>query len=176
MEFGQLTVVNSTISNNITGTSADGGGGIYNVGPITLTNTTVSGNQTEGSGGGILNIGGQTVIATFTNSTIARNYSGSNSDSGGGISTSAFSSTTILKLVNTIVAGNLRSSGTISSDIFGPIDTGSSFNLIGDGTGMTGMSNGSGGNQVGTAAAPINPRLGALPTMEAQRRHLRSLQ
>src|SRR5262249_34310098 len=35
-------------------------------------------------------------------------------------------------------------------------------NLIGDGTGMTGLVNGVNGNQVGTAANPIDPRLGPL--------------
>jgi hypothetical protein len=38
----------------------------------------------------------------------------------------------------------------------------SSYNLIGDGTGMSGISNGELGNQVGTGASPIDPELGPL--------------
>jgi hypothetical protein len=39
----------------------------------------------------------------------------------------------------------------------------SAFNLVGDGTGLTGMSNNdANGNMVGTAQAPIDPRLGPL--------------
>src|SRR5262249_21395336 len=38
----------------------------------------------------------------------------------------------------------------------------SAYNLIGDGSGATGLDNGANGNQVGTAAARIDPRLGPL--------------
>jgi hypothetical protein len=48
------------------------------------------------------------------------------------------------------------------SDVNGPVDPTSAFNLIGDGTGLTGISNGVAGNQVGTDAQPINPELGPL--------------
>ena len=47
-------------------------------------------------------------------------------------------------------------------DISGKLSSGSN-NLIGDGTGMTGISNGDANhNQVGTAALPIDPMLGPL--------------
>jgi hypothetical protein len=44
----------------------------------------------------------------------------------------------------------------------GALDPGGDYNLIGDGTGMTGLSNGVNGNLVGSAAAPIDPLLGPL--------------
>jgi len=47
-------------------------------------------------------------------------------------------------------------------DVYGELDPGGDYNLIGDGTGMTGLSNGVNGNLVGSADAPIDPLLGPL--------------
>ena len=63
-----------------------------------------------------------------------------------------------LTLVNTIVAGNSASNG---PDISGYV-AGGSNNLIGIGDGMTGLTNGVNGNQVGTSGSPIDPDLGTL--------------
>jgi hypothetical protein len=67
---------------------------------------------------------------------------------------------TRLTLVNTIVAQK-RTDGT-GPDIFALLDGTSHHNLIGDGSGMSGISNGINGNLVGTGASPIDPRLGPL--------------
>jgi hypothetical protein len=63
------------------------GGGIYNTGALTISNSTISGNivkgQVVGSGGGILNLG----TLTVNNSTISGNgASGGSAGFGGGIS------------------------------------------------------------------------------------------
>jgi hypothetical protein len=58
---------------------------------------------------------------------------------------------------NTLIAGNFR--GATRDDVSGALDPGGDYNLIGDGTGMTGCSNGVNGNQVGSASAPIDPLL-----------------
>jgi len=71
---GTLTVTNSTISGNATDRW---GGGIYNTGTLTVMNSTISGNSVPYTGSGILNAG----TATVTNATIASNRSGT----GGGI-------------------------------------------------------------------------------------------
>ena len=71
---GTLTVANSTFSGN---RSTVGGGGIYNGGTLTVTNSTFSGNSAGNQGGGILNDS----TLTVTNST----FSGNNAPSGGGI-------------------------------------------------------------------------------------------
>ena len=68
-----LNIMNSTVSNNIV--AASSGGGIFNVGSLALTNSTLSGN-TANSGGGLENYqgyGGPGVTATITNSTISGN-------------------------------------------------------------------------------------------------------
>jgi hypothetical protein len=66
-------------------------------------------------------------------------------------------------LHDTLIAGNFRgATGTTPDDVYGSLNPGGDYNLIGDGTGMTGLVNGVNGNQVGTADHPIDPRLGPL--------------
>jgi hypothetical protein len=78
---------------------------------------------------------------------------------GGGISTFE----TVTTLHNTIVAGNFRrQAAPVRDDIDGNVHASSSHNLIGDGTGMTGVSGGSNGNQVGSNTAALDARLGFL--------------
>src|SRR5260370_28523145 len=47
-------------------------------------------------------------------------------------------------------------------DVYGALGPNGDYNLIGDGTDMTGLSNGGNGILVGSAAAPIDPLLGPL--------------
>jgi len=66
-------------------------------------------------------------------------------------------------LHNTLIAGNfMGATGTTRDDVLGALNAGGDYNLIGDGTGMTGLHNGVNGNLVGSAAAPIDPLLGPL--------------
>src|SRR5262249_53313882 len=65
-----------------------------------------------------------------------------------------------LNLQNTLVAGNRAPSG---PDLCGDAQAGSRSNLVGSGdSSLTGISNGVGGNLIGTRAEPIDPRLGPL--------------
>ena len=112
---GTLTLTNSTVSGN----NADGdGGGIYNAngGTATLTNITVSGNNAgvDGDGGGVFNDGGGTM--TLTNSTVSGNNAG---DDAGGVRNANAGT---MMLTNTTVSGNnagdggggIRNSGTLT--------------------------------------------------------------
>jgi hypothetical protein len=66
-------------------------------------------------------------------------------------------------LHDTLIAGNFQgATGTTRDDVSGPLDPSGDYNLIGDGTGMTGLSNGVNGNLVGSADNPIDPQLGPL--------------
>jgi hypothetical protein len=85
---------------------------------------------------------------TLTDCTVVSNIA---SATGGGIYLSATA-----KLTNTIVAQNG------GGDVLGAVDPGSANNLVGIATGLTGISDGSQGNQVGTAQAPIDPLLASL--------------
>jgi hypothetical protein len=60
---------------------------------------------------------------------------------------------------NSILASNTAAT---APDLSGPVDAHSSYNLIGDGSGSSGIADGTNGNQVGTAASPIDPLLGPL--------------
>ena len=96
---GTLSASNVTISEN---TASFPGGGVYNcmICTTTLTNVTISGNQTTQSvGGGIYNDGGG--ILSLTNVTVAHN---TDAGTGGGIFHSSSSSD--LTLRNVIVADN----------------------------------------------------------------------
>jgi autotransporter-associated beta strand protein len=150
---GNITINNSTITNN---NSASNGAGInVEVGYaniLTLVNDTIDGNgktTTPLDGGGLF-FGSGTL--TVTNCTIANNQG----TIGGGIFFAGGTGT----LTNTIVAKN---TATTDNDIHGPVNPASSFNLIGDGTGLAGISNGdANSNQVGTSAIPIDPLLAPL--------------
>jgi CSLREA domain-containing protein len=172
---GTLTLTNSTVSGN-TASGGGSGGGIYNGGTLTLTNSTISGN-TASVGGGIFGEGGALTLTnstlsgntassfgggielengtlTLTNSTVSGNTSGSD---GGGINLGSGSTGTSR---NTLIAGNSASGS--GPDVFNFLNsfTSQGHNLIGIGDGSAGFTGT--GDQVGTGALPIDPRLGPL--------------
>ncbi len=118
MNFGTLTVTNSTISGN-SAFGNIGGGGIYNSGTLTLTSSTISGNSASiiGGGGGIANDG----TLTVTNSTISGN-SASNAGIGGG--GGIFNNGT-LTVTNSTISGNsaLIGGGILNSGILNYTNT-----------------------------------------------------
>ena len=99
---GTLTVANS----NISGNSANFGGGIYNQSTLTVSNSTLSGNSATSDGGGIFNDG----TLTVTNSTLSSNSATSD---GGGIFNHSFSTITV---TNSTLSGN--SANTSGGGIF----------------------------------------------------------
>ena len=165
--YGELEVIASQFQSNVGyfpyyyyldgGTGK--GAGIYNfeTGVVDIANSLFANNN----GGGMVNCGHMTVVS----STITQNVA----VFGGGIATHSES---ITELYNTIVAGNETGMGSIglkgdNPDIGGilydnPEVSGSfigSNNLIGDGTGLSGLVDGVDGNQIGTAESPIDPGL-----------------
>ncbi len=172
----------STISGNVaTGSTAGGnGGGIFNQDSLTVEDSTLSGNSANNQGGGILSEGtlfvyqstlsGNTALSNgggisisggssgdIENSTITNNLA--TSGSGGGLFNDALSD---VYLESTIVAGNFKTDTTTPDDVDGPLNTDSQFNLIGVGDTLTGITTGNQGNQIGTAATPLDALLGAL--------------
>jgi hypothetical protein len=143
-----LTLTNSTLSGN---SAAWEGGGLY-LAPnssATLVNSTLSGDSVSGKGlgGGIFTQGG----LSLTNSTLSGNYA---YHFGGGVYSLG---TTALN--NTLIASN-KTAG-FAPDILAPstMPVSGSFNLIGDGEDLYGLSAGVNGNQIGTPQNPINPLL-----------------
>jgi hypothetical protein len=152
---GTLTVTGSTFSGNTARSSGSGffagGGGVVNFGGVTLTDDTFSGNSadggsfTSGVGGAVDNGGTLSVVSATLSGNSAAGNSGSR---GGGLVGGG-------GLRNTIVAGNAAPS---APDVSGAVQS-QGHNLIGDGTGGSGYD---ATDQVGTSAAPIDPRLGPL--------------
>jgi large repetitive protein len=110
-----MTVRNSIISGN-SSSSSIAGGGISNIGTLTLQNSTVSGNSASGSAGGIFNNG----TLTLQNSTVSGNTSAS---MGGGIvnnsgqltlQNSTISGNSALNNSNAARAGGISNSGTVT--------------------------------------------------------------
>jgi hypothetical protein len=154
--YGMLTVTGSTLSGN---SAFSYGGGIDNDGTLTVSNSTLSGNSAR-YGGGIITSGTEPV--TLTNVTLTANRAingGGGFPGGGGFRGGGLAAV----LHNTLIAGNFNgATGTTSDDVYGTLDPLGDYNLIGDGTGMTGLSNGVNGNLVGSADTPIDPLLGPL--------------
>jgi CSLREA domain-containing protein len=145
------SISGSTISGN---SAAVYGGGIYNNNAkVVPLNSTVSGN-TAVFGGGIWSV--QEGILFMIHSTVAEN----GAETGGGIGTLGGGEVSVF---NSLVARNTASN--IEPDVSKAASTSlvARFNLIGDGTG-SGMVDGVDGNQVGTGAALIDPKLGRLAT------------
>jgi hypothetical protein len=116
---------------------------------MSLTNCTITGNTAPDSGGGLYNNASGTM--SLVNCTVSGNSAGVN---GSGLYISPGATAT---LTSTIVAG-----GNAAGDIRGVLNAASANDLIGSGAGMTGISDGSQGNQIGTAQSPINPLLAPL--------------
>jgi parallel beta-helix repeat protein len=102
-DLGSLTLTNCTVSGN---SASNRGGGLYSPsgasGTTTLTDCTVSGNSAAGSGGG-LGMRSLDMALTLTNCTVSGNSSGFN---GGGMQ--VFGTTTLTKCT---VSGNTAASG-----------------------------------------------------------------
>ena len=184
--IGSTVLNNCTLSNN----SAHSGGAIgcidfysyTSTGPVTLNDCTISGNKAVSDGGGVYV--GMSDEATLNNSTISGNtaargggvymnptgeltsvnstISGNTAVAGGGVFTNEPDNyVPSLKLDNTIIAGNISHS--LDGDVVGAVSPSSVNNVIGNGAGIiAGTRNNYNGNQVGTAAAPINPMLAPL--------------
>ena len=168
---GTVTLTSSTVSRQRCPPS---GGGLCVTATATLTNSTVSGNTAIIDGGGLF----VTTTATLTNSTVSGN---SITGQGGGIDANNADPAQrhrhrqqrpyrrrrlprerrTSSVRNTIIAENLVDLVGIGPDVSGAFTSGG-HNLIGDGSGSTGFVNGTNGDQVGTSANPIDPKLAPL--------------
>ena len=167
---GKVSITTSTLSANPA--NVDGGGIYNNFGTVNMTNSTLSANSVTGTGGGIENHSGGLNI---TNSTLsgnsADNGGGIRTDDGGGITmTNSTLSANSARFVggsdfegddasvsNTIIAKNTDTGG--APDCNGEVSS-KGYNLIGNSTGATITP--TTGDQIGTAASPIDPLLGPL--------------
>jgi CSLREA domain-containing protein len=165
---GTLTVRDTLVNGNSAGASGPNGGGvgggIDNSGTLTMTNSTISGNSTTGAGGngaGLWNA----ASATLANCSVVFNSSFSTF---GGAGIHQFNSSSVVNIRNTIVAHNSLSGDPNGTDLDSTqpyISQG--HNLIRNADGSSGFN---ASDQLGTALAPLDPKLGPLannggPTM-----------
>lgn len=136
------TVIDSTIARNTFG-GIETEFATATTSKLNVVNSTISGN-TGGPG-----ISLSRVTLNVSNSTIVQNE-------GSGIRGTLTSNTGTWTVKSSIIAGN-----TAFSDVSGAF-TSAGFNLIGKAEGATGFSNGINNDQVGTSAAPVDPKLDAL--------------
>jgi hypothetical protein len=166
--LGTLTVSASTLCCN----QARVGGGLFNYQPLTsmnsltVSNSTIAWSSSSYSGGGLfIESLSSSAPVTLTNVTISANWAntGDQGANGGGLFITSLPAAALPVLRNTLIAGNFSGpTGATRDDVFGAVDGSSSHNLIGDGTRMTGITNGVSGNLVGSADSPIDPLLGPL--------------
>jgi CSLREA domain-containing protein len=134
LNVGALTITNSKVSNNF---ATSGGGGIYNAGSLTIVNSIFSGASLVASsdaGGAIFNSGSTTSI---TNSTFSANFT---TNAGGAIYNSSASPMTI---TNSTFSGN-TSNGNSGGAIYNSTTltiTNSTFSGNSAGIGGGGISN-----------------------------------
>jgi len=171
-----IVIERSTFSDNAASHENGGGGGLKVLRTAaTIRASTVSGNWANASGGGLViyAIPSAASLALF-DSTVTRNRADEDAagsgEEGGGISFAIdASSSATFAIGNTIVAENEASGTTPVPDLDLPVEVSLSnhgFNLIGDNAGAAfdfpaGAPNAA-DDYVGTTAAPIDPRLGAL--------------
>lgn len=159
----QLTVLRSTISNNLAFTV--GGGIAISDGPgktlnsASVIDSTITDNQANTTGGGIKTA--NSVSLTVRDSTIAHNQA---TQAGGGLVYASGSGPTVtppVMLTNTIVAANTADTAPDCRLAQGVNDGG--HNLIGalDAT-CPGITDGVNGDQAGTPNSPLDPGLGQL--------------
>jgi hypothetical protein len=147
VDGGIAIIINSTLSGNFTTSGNGSAGGIYlNGAQLNFINSTLSGNTSQ-RGGGLAGSGSTNLI----NSTLTGNTA---TLDGGAI---FYSQNHPVQIRNTIIAGN--SAVDSGPDVIGKL-TSQGYNLIGNNSGTTITP--TAGDQIGTAAAPINPQLGPL--------------
>jgi CSLREA domain-containing protein len=143
-----LTLADSTIANN---TAQENGGGLLIGGYARLSNVTIVGNRSGNLGGGLYFFASSQ--STVSNATIAGNAAAL---TGGGVFAENPAFIGIApKVASSILAGNTAAH---QPDCSGSLD--SSYDLIGNGAGCFGPAGSH--NKVGTAASPIDPKLGPL--------------
>ncbi|HYE15589.1 MAG TPA: choice-of-anchor Q domain-containing protein [Pyrinomonadaceae bacterium] len=172
LDGGSATMTNCIVSGNTTGLSPAGtngyGGGIENSAALVIRNSTISGN-TGNAAGAILN----RLALNMVNSTVSGNLL-----NGSGAAIASSDSFSSLRLTNSTIAFNAgqglhgntgsgfirntiiaRNAGGVGHDAFGTFNS-QGNNIVGVADGSEGFT--AAGDQTGTSAAPLDPKLGPL--------------
>ncbi|HVB25087.1 MAG TPA: choice-of-anchor Q domain-containing protein, partial [Ktedonobacteraceae bacterium] len=153
-EPANLTVTNSTISNNVADGHQGGdgsGGGIYNDATLTVINTTFWHNEASYAGGGILSLDNKSDSAMISFCTLYANTA----EKGGGIWATSFLDNGDVTISSSIVADNSARRG---PDIFGTLIS-NGYNMVENFAGSVGL-NPRTDQQVTFANLGVQPTLG----------------
>jgi CSLREA domain-containing protein len=152
-----FTVINgSTFTDNAVAVQ-DGGALSIGGSSLVVTNSTFSANSAGRNGGAIHTAA---VTSTLINVTVSGNVADASDDgngNGGGVH-----SINAMTLRDSLLANNTDSGGEAPDCFTRDSFDSDGFNLIGIGAGCFGVSDGVNGDQVGTAAQPIDPLLASL--------------
>lgn len=155
---GTGTISNSAFFGNVSG--GDGGALTLSDKAYTISNTTFANNYAAGSGSAIRTYDAN--VSAF-NVTITNNTADSDQNGTGNGSFSRNSAEPVeTTFYNSIIADNQDLSPNVNDkkpDYFGVLNANTRNTIIGNNNGMTGITNGINGNQVGTPATPLDPRL-----------------
>jgi len=146
--FGAGTIDQSTISDNV----AMVAGGVLSNGTLVMTNSTLSGNRSNGVGGGLVH-NNPTGIATLVNVTVTDNVADDDAD-GGGDGGGIVNEGGDLRVKGSIVAGNVDRGGE-APDCVGVLDS-LGYNLVESPTGCTFL------GDTATNLLAVDPLLGPL--------------
>ncbi|NER78734.1 MAG: DUF4347 domain-containing protein [Leptolyngbya sp. SIO1D8] len=111
-----LEINETTLSGGVAnaGGSGDDGGAIFNLGTLTINDSTITGNRAADDGGGIqsFNVNANAAAVTINNSTISGNTAGGN---GGGLSNTTFTGSptngSVMTINNSTITGNSANVG-----------------------------------------------------------------
>ncbi len=134
---GTVTVSNSTLSGN----DASNGGGIYNAGgTLTISNSILSGNSAK-YGGGVYNAGGSVIVSNH--STLSGNYASPDYFGHGGYGGGIYNSAGTVMISNSILSGNAAyvfgldgGGGGIYNDPHGTVTVKNSSSITGNDSGI----------------------------------------
>jgi CSLREA domain-containing protein len=156
--YGSMTLNNSTIAGNSTHGTGSDAGGIEADGNLMVANSTITGSSVQGeeSNGSGLECFGDLILANSTvagNTAPAAGVAGIDSKRGGSVT-----------LRSSIVAGNRTGGGTLDLHVLGTLTASHSLVGTNQGTSLepTGPIPDANGNLIGSAASPLDPRLGPL--------------
>lgn len=137
------------------------GGAINNFGNLTLVNSTITGNTANRHGGGINHTG--TLLQLFNSTLAGNTADAVNSGvaEGGGIRVTGPASLRNTVVAGNFDTPGNAGQGNIRADISGTVVS-LGNNLLGNNNGSAGIVNGLNGDLAGTSTQPLDPRLGPL--------------
>jgi hypothetical protein len=130
---GTLTLISSTVKDNISTDPTSGrGGGLFNLGAASLTNTTVSGNSAPVAGGGIENFGQLRVSNSRISNNVTQGLGGGIESHNGGAGTATVTLSNSSVNNNTAFTGGGLFNNSLLTLTGSPI----SYNAAGEGGGL----------------------------------------